>query len=141
MEATLTIGEVARQAGLKVSAIRFYERKGLLPAAERVGGQRRYEVDTVTRLGTIDVAKAAGFSLEEVRVLLDSIDRGEPAHGQLQALAARKLPDIEAQIERAEAMRGWLEVASECGCESLDSCALFEPARTEPAPDLDGRDD
>ena len=71
---TLTIGQVASQAGINVSAVRFYEREGLLPAAERVGGQRRFGEDTIQRLGTIDVAKQAGFSLDEIRVLLTSID-------------------------------------------------------------------
>jgi MerR family redox-sensitive transcriptional activator SoxR len=73
----------------------------------------------------IDVAKQAGFSLEEIRALLDSIDQGAPAHEELQALAARKLPEMDALIERAQAMRDWLAVAGICGCESLDDCALF----------------
>lgn len=124
-EATLSIGEVAEKAGISISAIRFYEREGLLSAAERVGGQRRFTDETVQRLGIIDVAKQAGFSLEEVGVLLTSIDEGAPAHEQLQVLAARKLPEVDALIARAQAMRDWLTTASECGCDSLESCALF----------------
>jgi MerR family transcriptional regulator, redox-sensitive transcriptional activator SoxR len=124
-EATLGIGEVARETGISVSAIRFYERSGLLPEAERVGGKRRFEADAVRRIGVINIAKQAGFSLEEVRALLDSIERGAPAHEELQALAARKLPEVDALIERAGAMRDWLAVASDCGCESLEDCALF----------------
>lgn len=124
-DTTLSIGEVAREARVSVSAIRFYEREGLLPEAERVGGKRRFGVDVVRRLGVIDVAKQAGFSLDEVRALLDSIDQGAPAHQELQALAARKLPEMDALIERARAMRDWLAVASDCGCESLEGCQLF----------------
>jgi MerR family redox-sensitive transcriptional activator SoxR len=124
-EATLSIGEVAERAGISVSAIRYYERNGLLPEAERVSGQRRFTEETVQRLGTIDVAKQAGFSLDEVRVLLTSIDEGAPAHEQLQTLAQRKLPQVDALIERAQAMRDWLIIASDCGCESLDGCRLF----------------
>jgi MerR family transcriptional regulator, redox-sensitive transcriptional activator SoxR len=124
-EATLGIGEVAREAGVSVSAIRFYERNGLLPEAERVSGRRRFDADTVRRLGVIGVAQQAGFSLDEVRALLDSIDAGAPAHEELQALAARKLPEVDALIGRARAMRDWLSVASTCGCESLDDCELF----------------
>jgi MerR family transcriptional regulator, redox-sensitive transcriptional activator SoxR len=124
-DATLTIGEVAEKARVNVSAIRFYERSGLLPEAERVSGQRRFAIETVRRLGIIDVAKQAGFSLEEVGVLLESIDRGIPAYEQLRALAARKLPEVDALIERAQAMRGWLATASNCGCESLAGCGLF----------------
>jgi MerR family redox-sensitive transcriptional activator SoxR len=124
-EATLSIGEVAEEAGTSVSAIRFYEREGLLPGAERVSGQRRFAEETVRRLGIIDVAKQAGFTLDEVSVLLTSIDEGAPAHEQLQALAAQKLPEVDALIARAQAMRDWLTTASACGCGSLESCALF----------------
>lgn len=126
-EAELSIGEVAQQAGINVSAIRFYEREGLLPAAERVSGQRRFDEETVRRLGIIDVAKRAGFSLEEIRTLLSSTDRGSPAHEQLRALAAQKLPEVDALIQQAETMRGWLIAAGKCDCESLEGCALFIP--------------
>jgi MerR family redox-sensitive transcriptional activator SoxR len=115
-----------------VSAIRYYERHGLIPEPERVGGQRRYTDETVQRLGVIAAAKQAGFSLDEVRVLLSSTDQGAPAHEQLQALAIRKLPEVEALIERAEAMRRWLTIATGCGCDSFDACALFsEDATTD----------
>jgi MerR family redox-sensitive transcriptional activator SoxR len=123
--ATLSIGEVARRAGINVSAIRFYERRGLLPEPERVSGQRRYPDATIRRLGIIDAAKQAGFSLDEVGVLLAATDEGAPAHEQLRALAARKLPEVEALIERAQTMRGWLTAASECDCETLEACGLF----------------
>jgi hypothetical protein len=79
----------------------------------------------VQRLRVIDVAKQAGFSLDEVRVLLTSIDEGAPAHEQLQALAERKLPEVDALIKRAQAMRDWLLIASDCGCETLEGCLLF----------------
>jgi MerR family redox-sensitive transcriptional activator SoxR len=125
-QATLSIGEVAARAGVNVSAIRYYERKGLLPEPERESGQRRYTGATVRRLGTIEVAKQAGFSLAEVRALLDSVDAGTPAHAQLRALAERKLPDVDALIQRAQEMRGWLSLATACGCESLEACALFD---------------
>ncbi|HEV7400132.1 MAG TPA: MerR family transcriptional regulator [Solirubrobacterales bacterium] len=124
-EATLSIGEVARRDGVNASAIRFYERKGLLPEPERTGGQRRFGEDTVQRLKTIAIAKRAGFSLDEIRALLSSVDRGAPAYEQLQALATGKLPELDELIERAQAMRAWLTVASRCGCASLESCALF----------------
>jgi MerR family transcriptional regulator, redox-sensitive transcriptional activator SoxR len=127
-DATLSIGEVAEEANVSASAIRFYEHNGLLPEAERASGKRRFGPDAVRRLGIIDVAKQAGFSLEEIRALLDSIDRGAPAHEQLQALAARKLPEVEALVEQARAMRDWLIVASVCGCESLEDCGLFSDA-------------
>ena len=127
-EATLSIGQVAERAGVSVSAIRYYERNGLLPEPERESGQRRYTPTTIRRLETIDVAKQAGFSLAEVRTLLESTDAGAPAHEQLRALAERKLPEVDALIERAEAMRCWLSAATACGCERLEACVLFDAA-------------
>jgi MerR family transcriptional regulator, redox-sensitive transcriptional activator SoxR len=127
-ETELSIGEVAGRAKVSVSAIRFYEREGLLPAAERVAGRRRFGADTVRRLEIIGIAKQAGFSLDEIRALLNSIDAGAPAHEQLQALATRKLPQLDALISRAQTMRGWLATASICGCDSLESCGLFAGA-------------
>lgn len=124
-DASLSIGEIARRAGVNASAIRFYERKGLIPESERTGGRRRFDEDAVRRLGFIAIAKRAGLSLDEIRALLSSIDRGAPASEQLQALATRKLPEIEALIERAQGIRGWLTAASHCDCETLESCALF----------------
>jgi MerR family transcriptional regulator, redox-sensitive transcriptional activator SoxR len=125
-DATLTIGQVAGRAGLNVSAIRYYEAEGLLPEALRVGGRRRYTEEVFARLGVIGVAKRAGFSLDDIRTLLDARDAGEPVHASLQELAGRKLPEVEELIERAEAVRRWLEAASACGCETLDVCALFQ---------------
>jgi DNA-binding transcriptional MerR regulator len=125
-DATLTIGQLARRSGFNASAIRYYEEQGVLPDPDRVGGQRRYTEDAVRRLGIIDVAKQAGFSLAEVRVMLTAADDGAPASEQLRALSLRKLPELGALIERAEAMRRWLTVASSCGCESFEACTLFD---------------
>src|SRR5215217_1434051 len=105
-DGTLTIGQVAKRAGLNLSAIRYYEAKGLLLEAPRVSGQRRYGEDTLARLGVIGVAKRAGLSLDDIRILLDAEDAGVPAHEQLQELARRKLPEVEQLIARAERMRG-----------------------------------
>jgi MerR family transcriptional regulator, redox-sensitive transcriptional activator SoxR len=124
-ETTLSIGEVAARAGVNVSAIRYYERRGLLPEADRCGGRRRFGEETVRRLGVIEVAKRAGFALDEVRELLDAVDRGAPAHEQLQDLAGRKLAEVEELIERARSRREWLAAASRCSCKSLESCGLF----------------
>jgi MerR family redox-sensitive transcriptional activator SoxR len=134
-EATLTIGQVAERVGLNTSAIRYYERNGVLPKPFRVSGQRRYTEATVDRLRVLDVAKRAGFTLDEAKVLLATIDGGTPAHEELQALATRKLPEVNALIARAEAMRDWLTTATGCDCDTFDVCALFAPeadAPTEP---------
>jgi MerR family redox-sensitive transcriptional activator SoxR len=120
----LTIGQVAAGAGIRASSIRYYESIGVLPAPDRVSGQRRYSSEIFTRLGFIDVAQRAGFSLGEIRELLEGSD-GEQVSGRLQELARRKLPDVEQLIARAEAMRGWLEAARACECKSLELCVLF----------------
>lgn len=128
----LTIGEVAREARVNTSAIRYYERVGILPAPERVGGQRRYTPQTIRRLGVIDVAKQAGFTLDETRALLHA-DADSAAHAELRDLADRKLPEIDALIARANAMRDWLLTARGCTCDTLDVCGLFELERTAPS--------
>ncbi len=130
---TLTIGEVASLVGLRTSAIRYYESIGVLPEPDREGGQRRYTKETVRRLQVIDIAKRAGFSLDDARLLLAAESDGLPVHEQLRDLARRRLPDVEALIERAQEMRDWLATATGCGCQTLEVCALFD-ADAEPAP-------
>ena len=124
-EATLSIGEVAERAGVNASAIRFYERRGLLPEPERVGGHRRYTGATVRRLEIIAAAKRGGFSLDEIGGLLVASDESVPLRERLRALAGAKLPQADALVEQARARRDWLAAASACGCETLDRCALF----------------
>jgi MerR family transcriptional regulator, redox-sensitive transcriptional activator SoxR len=133
-DATLTIGEIARRAGMKTSAIRFYESVGVLPEPERVGGQRRYNEAMVRRLQMIDVAKRAGFSLDEAASLFAAGTERAPAATQLRALAEQKLPEVRALIERAQAMAAWLGTATGCDCETLDACKLFEPSALEAKP-------
>ena len=126
MDDTLTIGQLAKRSGLNTSAIRYYEANGVLPEPARVSGQRRYGPDAVRRLEVLDVAKRAGFTLDEARVLLQSAEAGTPAFEAVRELAAHKLPEVDALIERAQAMRAWLLTATDCSCTSLDVCALFD---------------
>jgi MerR family redox-sensitive transcriptional activator SoxR len=81
----LTIGEVARQAGVATSSIRYYESIGLLPEPERLHGQRRYDTEVLGKLAFIGVAQSAGFKLDEIRELVDGIDGRR--HGRPDALA------------------------------------------------------
>jgi MerR family transcriptional regulator, redox-sensitive transcriptional activator SoxR len=130
----LTIGELARRAGLATSAIRYYERVGLLPPADRVSGQRRYGEETVGRLAFIAASQNAGFTLREIRELADRSDDARELAAPMRELSARKLPEVRAAIEHAEAMRTWLEVASGCECASTEECALFpQPAEGDAA--------
>ena len=127
----MRIGEVAEQAGVKTSLIRYYEDIGLLPEPERVSGQRRYDATVLRRLSVIDVAQRAGLRLDEIRLLLQH--GSEPMSGQLRALATQRLPEIDALIERAVRVRAWLEAATGCECQSIDECALFDEASVGPA--------
>ena len=129
MDATLTIGQLAERAGLATSAIRYYERTGVLPQPQRVSGQRRYGPDAVRRLEVLDVAKRAGFSLAEAKLLLQRVEAGTPAFEAVRELAERKLPEVDALIARAREMRAWMVAATDCSCTSLDVCGLFD---TEP---------
>jgi MerR family redox-sensitive transcriptional activator SoxR len=125
-DSTLTIGQLAERFGLNTSAIRYYEREGVLPEPARVSGQRRYAPDAVKRLEVLEVAKRAGFTLDEARLLLQSSEAGDPAFESLRELAHRKLPEVDALIDRARAMRSWLLTATDCSCTSLDFCGLFD---------------
>jgi MerR family transcriptional regulator, redox-sensitive transcriptional activator SoxR len=127
----LTIGQLAEQFGLKTSAIRYYERVGVLPEPAREHGHRRYGADAVRRLEVLEVAKRAGFTLDEARLLLRRTDAGTPAFESLRELAARKLPDVEALIQRAQEMRVWLLTATDCSCATLDVCGLFAADATD----------
>ncbi|HEY7622629.1 MAG TPA: MerR family transcriptional regulator [Solirubrobacteraceae bacterium] len=120
----LTIGEVARRSGVKASTLRYYESLGVLPEPERVAGQRRYTAEVLRRLAVVDVVQRAGFSLEEIRDLVSAAD--EPASRRVRALADHKLPQIEALIDRAQAVHRWLQAASACECETFDACSLFD---------------
>ncbi len=125
----LTIGEVAARARINTSHIRYYERVGVLPHAERgSGGQRRYAPGVLDRLAIIDVAQRAGLTLDEIRDLTGSENHGE----RIRALAARKLPAVEALIARAEAMRAWLHAAQSCDCATVDVCSLFSDPEHAP---------
>ena len=132
----LTIGEVARRAGLATSSIRYYESIGLLPEPDRLHGQRRYRTDVLGRLAFIGVAQSAGFKLDEIKALVVGVDGADGMAGRMRALSSRKLGEVEALLERTQAMKGWLEVAKECGCETPAECTLF-PAPGEQSTEAD----
>lgn len=127
----LTIGEVARRAGVASSSIRYYERIGVLPAPERRSGQRRYDAHVLGRLGFISVAQSAGFTLREIKELIRGVDGARGLGDAMRSLSSGKLYEIESLLERTRAMKGWPEVAQECGCATPAECALF------PTPDED----
>jgi MerR family redox-sensitive transcriptional activator SoxR len=119
----LTIGEVARRAGIAASAIRYYERIGLLPVASRVAGQRRYGDAVLTRLALVGMAREAGFTLAEIGTLLGGFPEATPAAERWRELAMRKLPEVEAMISRLVTVRAVLVESLACDCLTLDACA------------------
>ena len=127
-ERLLRIQEVAASLGLTARTIRYYEEIGLLPEPARVSGRRRYPEETVRTLAVIDTAQRAGLTLDEVKLLLDAKPDDREAVEELKRVAERKLPQVDAMIERAVLVREWLDAAARCECPSLDECCLFEQA-------------
>jgi DNA-binding transcriptional MerR regulator len=119
VEAKLSIGEVARRSGVAATTLRYYEDSGLLRPPTRVAGRRRYDQSVMTRLEVIGCCKAAGFSLDEIRVLLTDADPGRPVS---RSLARAKLDDIDAQMATLRRAREIIEWALTCQCASVDAC-------------------
>jgi MerR family redox-sensitive transcriptional activator SoxR len=120
----LGIGEVARRAGVQPSAIRYYERVGLLPPPRRVGGRRRYGPDVLTRLTVVRMAQEAGFTVAEMRALFHGFPDDTPASLRWRAFTERKVGEMDAIIARVGRMREVLNESMRCGCLTLDACAL-----------------
>ncbi len=113
----MTIGEVAKRTGLRASAIRFYERAGLLPPPVRASGQRRYDAAILDRLAVLERSKGCGFTLAEIGVLF----RDEGSHSaKWQRLAARKIAELDAALERIAAMKKLLQ--RNCACVTAAEC-------------------
>ena len=129
--ANLTIGEVARSAGLQTSAIRYYEKIGLLPKTQRIGGQRRYENSVLSYLEVIDVAKRAGFRMDEIRHLFHGFGKAPPAFRRWRLLAQRKITEMDDLIARAKKMKRLLEKADRCKCLDLEDCGKAFLAQRE----------
>jgi MerR family redox-sensitive transcriptional activator SoxR len=125
LDSGITIGEVARRAGVRPSAIRYYESIGLLPRAPRVSGQRRFSAEALRTLAVIRSAQWAGLDLGEIRELLSAAGGGAVSE-RLRAIAERKLPHVQALLERSILVQGWLQAAAECRCPTLAQCPLFE---------------
>ena len=117
----MPIGEVARRAGLATSALRYYERLGLLPEPRRDSGRRRYDDSILLRLRVIGFARECGFTLREIQQLF----AGRPYSATLRALAGRKLEELQRAIERFHAMRDLLRLGLRCDCLTLEQCARY----------------
>lgn len=116
----LSIGEVAQRAGLRPSALRYYEEVGLVSPSARVSGRRQYDPTVLDRLRVIACAQAAGFTIAEIR---DLLAREDDVAGGWRALARRKLREVDALIDQAQTTRRLLEQSLGCDCRSLEECA------------------
>jgi MerR family redox-sensitive transcriptional activator SoxR len=123
----MRIGELAKRAGVSPSAIRYYERVGLVAPPPRVSGRRIYPAAALGRLAVVRHARALGFSIAETGRLLVTFPSAAPAE-RWKILAEAKLRAIDAMIEHAQATRRMLEAISSCRCAGWDECgtALLE---------------
>jgi MerR family redox-sensitive transcriptional activator SoxR len=124
----LTVGEVAQRSGFAPSALRFYEREGLLEATRTAGGQRRYERHVLRRLAFIRAARNIGLSLEEVKDALASLPGGRtPTVADWTKVSRAWRTRLDDQIAALQALRDGLEGCIGCGCLSLKRCRIYNP--------------
>ena len=129
----LTIGELARRAGVTASALRYYEELGLLPAPARISGQRRYPESAARVVGAILLYSEAGFTLAEQKALLaDSAGGagGAGTQGDRRQLMRRKLAELDEQIARAQAAREAIRHGLRCAHEDITQCPNFNASIT-----------
>lgn len=112
----LPIGQLAAATGVAVSALRHYEQLGVITPVERVGGKRRFATDTVGRVNFVRRAQRFGFSLTEIRDILDD------GKGQATQIAVDKITELRARQEELATMIGLLEEMQACGCQVVAEC-------------------
>jgi len=124
----LTIGELSRRSGVSQSALRFYERQGLIVAERTDGNQRRYPSVTLRRVALVQAGKAAGIPLERIRQALETLPAGRPpTKRDWQRLSASWGRELDERIATLEAIRTRLTTCIGCGCLSLQTCRLLNP--------------
>ena len=118
----MKIGQLARTAGLNTSAIRYYEKRGLLAAAQRLGGQRRYPSEALHRVLLIRFASDMGFTLAEIKLFLGGLRDNAPVGPRWKKLATRKLVEVKRNIARSLKLKSLLQALLRCHCPSLQFC-------------------
>jgi DNA-binding transcriptional MerR regulator len=121
----LSISEVAEATGLQSSALRYYEKVGLLVPAARAGGRRHYHPSVLQRLAAIALFQEVGFTIAEVRQLLG----GRPSQKKWRSMAKKKLDEIDAHSARVGVARALLVSALDCDCRGLETCGLVSERR------------
>jgi MerR family redox-sensitive transcriptional activator SoxR len=124
----LTVGEVAARSGVAVSALHFYEAKGLIESHRSRGNQRRYAREILRRVAVIKVAQRVGIPLAEVQAALDTLPQSRtPTAADWRALSAQWKDDLDSRIKWLQGLRDQLDGCIGCGCLSLQSCPLRNP--------------
>ena len=126
--ALLSIGDLARRTGLSVSAIRYYEARGLVGAVRTQGNQRRFLRSDIRRLSFVLIAQQVGLTVREIEAELARLPLGRtPTQADWQALSTRMKAGLDARIAMLERTRDKLAGCIGCGCLSLEKCALYNP--------------
>lgn len=125
MSDTMSIGQVAERSGLKVTALRFYEERGLITSHRNNGNQRRYNRDVLRRLAVVAAAQHVGFTLNDIAEMLSDLpgDTGATEAGW-QSMASSWRPHLDERIETLQRLRDQLDTCIGCGCLSLPRCQL-----------------
>jgi MerR family redox-sensitive transcriptional activator SoxR len=122
MATTLSISQVAHEAGVRPSTLRYYESIGLLPAPARISGRRRYEPGILQRLEIIRTAQQAGFTLAELRVLFDDILTNAAPSARWHDLIQYKLQELNRLLLNVQSMKALLEDIMRCDGDELEDC-------------------
>ncbi len=124
----LTIGELSARSGVAPSALRYYERLGMIQSRRTSGNQRRYEQSQLRRVAFIRIAAQVGLSLEEIRQALDSLpNRRTPTRSDWERLSRSWRARLDEQITLLQRLRDNLTSCIGCGCLSLKDCGLYNP--------------
>jgi len=118
----MTISKAARQFGLRASALRYYEKIGVLPPAYRAGGQRRYDGAALRRLAIVQRARQLGFSVKEMQVLFCDFSSGPPVSKRWHALSQAKLDELDERTRQIQEMQRMLRKMMQCRCAAFDEC-------------------
>ena len=125
----LAIGQVAARTGLSVSAIRFYETRGLVSPIRDAGGQRRYLPSDIRRLSFVLITQQLGFSLEEICLALKGLPEGRtPTKRDWTRISQAFSQVLQDRIDIMTRVRDQLDGCIGCGCLSLSKCNLYNPA-------------
>lgn len=127
--ANLRIGEVAREAGIATSALRYYERVGLLPQPARSSRRRQYDQQILGRIRIILLARDAGFTIRETRTFLNGFPGGATPAQRWREMAKKKLQELDALQARVADMKSILEASFHCECSRLEDCERLVAAR------------